>query len=200
MSATHPTSFEHLYPLFRRPRRPCKGALLKIQKLLGDFLRRILEDVARMDALVSEMLELSRLETGQTPLHLGPLDPRALVRSVVDRFRPMAAATGVALTGRVAARRAVRQRRLLENRDCVGKFAEQLSSLHTIRRLCSNWCLAYERPRCAHRDRHGARDLVGTPSAHIRTVSTRPIRRARMAGRDWDWRSPSTLCRHTTES
>ena len=56
-----------------------------------------------MDALVAEMLELSRLETGQTPLHLGPLDPRALVRTTVDRFRPMAAATGVELTGRVAA-------------------------------------------------------------------------------------------------
>ena len=71
--------------------------------IAGDFLRRILEDVARMDALVAEMLELSRLETGQTPLHLGPLDPRALVGATVDRFRPMAAATGIELTGSVAA-------------------------------------------------------------------------------------------------
>ena len=56
-----------------------------------------------MDALVAEMLELSRLETGQTPLHLGPLDLRTLVGTTVDRFRPMASASGVDLTGDVGA-------------------------------------------------------------------------------------------------
>ena len=79
-----------------------RGAL-EDPEIAGDFLRRILDDVARMDALVAEMLELSRLETGQTPLHLVPLDLRSLVSANVDRFRPMAAANGIELTGRVAA-------------------------------------------------------------------------------------------------
>ena len=77
-----------------------RGAL-EDPAIADDFLERILEDVARMDALVAEMLELSRLETGQTPLHLGPLDLHALVDATVDRFRPMASASGVKLTGRV---------------------------------------------------------------------------------------------------
>ena len=77
-----------------------RGAL-EDPAIADDFLERILEDVARMDALVAEMLELSRLETGQTPLHLGPLDLHALVNATVDRFRPMASASGVEITGNV---------------------------------------------------------------------------------------------------
>ena len=77
-----------------------RGAL-EDPEIAGSFLERILEDVARMEALVAEMLELSRLETGQTPLLLGPLDLHALVTATVDRFRPMAAASGVELTGNV---------------------------------------------------------------------------------------------------
>ncbi len=79
-----------------------RGAL-EDPAIADDFLERILEDVARMDALVAEMLELSRLETGQTPLHLGPLDLHALVNATVDRFRPMASASGVEITGRIDA-------------------------------------------------------------------------------------------------
>ncbi len=67
-----------------------------------DFVRRILDDVARMDALVSEMLELSRLESGQAPLHLSPVDPRTLVDDLIDRFRPIAAEEGVDLRTSVA--------------------------------------------------------------------------------------------------
>ena len=77
-----------------------RGAL-EDPEIADNFLERILEDVARMDALVAEMLELSRLETGQTPLLLVPLDLHALVNATVDRFRPMASASGVELTGRV---------------------------------------------------------------------------------------------------
>ena len=79
-----------------------RGAL-EDREIADNFLERILEDVARMDALVAEMLELSRLETGQTPLHLGPLDLHALVGATVDRFRPMASASGVDLSGNVGA-------------------------------------------------------------------------------------------------
>ena len=45
-----------------------------------DFLRRIHGDVDRMTAMVSELLELSQLESGHAPIHLAPVD----LRSVVD--------------------------------------------------------------------------------------------------------------------
>jgi two-component system phosphate regulon sensor histidine kinase PhoR len=48
-----------------------------------DFLRRIHGDVDRMTAMVSELLELSRLESGHAPIHLAPVD----VRSVVEETR-----------------------------------------------------------------------------------------------------------------
>ncbi|MEX0762130.1 MAG: ATP-binding protein [Dehalococcoidia bacterium] len=66
-------------------------------EVAADFLRRIVEDVARMDVMVSEMLELSRLESGQTPLHLAPVDVGRLLRSVADRFHPQANELGVLL-------------------------------------------------------------------------------------------------------
>jgi len=62
-----------------------------------DFLRRVQEDADRMEALVSEMLELSRLESGQTPLHLAPLDAGRLIESVADRFKHQAAGAGLTI-------------------------------------------------------------------------------------------------------
>lgn len=60
-----------------------------------DFMRRINEDAQRMDALVREMLELSRLESGQTPLHLAPRDAGAFLALAADRFQPQAAEDGI---------------------------------------------------------------------------------------------------------
>jgi two-component system phosphate regulon sensor histidine kinase PhoR len=42
-----------------------------------DFLQRIHHDVDRMNNLVNELLELSRLESGQLTLQLNPLESRA---------------------------------------------------------------------------------------------------------------------------
>ncbi len=78
-----------------------QGGAMEDPEAARDFLRRILEDTARMEALVSEMLELSRLESGQTPLHLGPVDTGLLVDEMLDRFRPVADQKGVTLEGRV---------------------------------------------------------------------------------------------------
>ena len=58
-----------------------------------DFLNRILEDSARIEQMVQEMLELSRLESGQTPLHLASVDPAQFLRDVTARFQPLAAQT-----------------------------------------------------------------------------------------------------------
>ncbi len=55
-----------------------------------NFLARILEDTNRMELLVHEMLELSRLESGQTPLHIIAVNPAQFLADVRDRFIPLA--------------------------------------------------------------------------------------------------------------
>ncbi len=54
------------------------------------FLQMIGEDVERMDALIGEMLELSRLETGESPLKLENAEPKALAESAVKQFSSVA--------------------------------------------------------------------------------------------------------------
>ena len=55
-------------------------------EVAADFMERIQKDVARMDSLVDDLLALSRLESGQTPVNLGPLDLRALADDLVDSY------------------------------------------------------------------------------------------------------------------
>ncbi|SVB37744.1 uncharacterized protein METZ01_LOCUS190598, partial [marine metagenome] len=50
------------------------------------FVEMILEDVDRMDKLITEMLELSRLESGESPLDLQDVDPSVLTNAAVSQF------------------------------------------------------------------------------------------------------------------
>lgn len=50
------------------------------------FVEMILEDVDRMDKLITEMLELSRLESGESPLDLEDVDPSVLTNAAVSQF------------------------------------------------------------------------------------------------------------------
>ncbi len=59
----------------------------------SDFLDRILEDSIRVERMVTEMLELSRLESGQTLLEIEEINPRELLAEVKDRFDALAART-----------------------------------------------------------------------------------------------------------
>ncbi|MFW6195205.1 MAG: sensor histidine kinase [Chloroflexota bacterium] len=59
------------------------------------FLSRIQDNIARMESIINEMLELSRLESGAAPIHLAPLDLRELVMDEVDRLQPVADRSGV---------------------------------------------------------------------------------------------------------
>ncbi|MDP6821906.1 MAG: ATP-binding protein [Dehalococcoidia bacterium] len=63
----------------------------------SDFLNRIEDNVLRMEGMISEMLELSRLETGQAPMHLAPISLPDVVVEEVDRLRPVAERAGIEL-------------------------------------------------------------------------------------------------------
>lgn len=63
-----------------------------------DFLERILSDTARMEAMVQEMLELSRLESGQSPMHLTAIDPTEFLQEVCERFTPLAERSDVIIS------------------------------------------------------------------------------------------------------
>ncbi|MDP6716432.1 MAG: ATP-binding protein, partial [SAR202 cluster bacterium] len=52
-----------------------------------DFLARIQNDVQRMTTMVNELLELSRLESGQAPIHLAPLNLDSVVGEIESRFK-----------------------------------------------------------------------------------------------------------------
>ena len=49
-----------------------------------NFLRRIHRDVDRMSGMVNDLLELASLESGQTPIHLSPVDMGPLLEEVVS--------------------------------------------------------------------------------------------------------------------
>src|SRR6185295_3886106 len=55
-------------------------------------------EVDRMTQLVEELLELSRIESGASPLHFASLDASTLVSDSVKRFARQAERAGLTLT------------------------------------------------------------------------------------------------------
>ncbi len=62
-----------------------------------DFIGRIHDEANRMSAIVEELLELSRIESGQAALRLAPLDLSAMVTDIIREFRLRAAKSGIDL-------------------------------------------------------------------------------------------------------
>jgi two-component system phosphate regulon sensor histidine kinase PhoR len=63
-----------------------------------DFLRRIHVEVDGLAQLVTELLELSRVESGRAQLKLEPVEAIDLVRSATERLQPQAERAGLTLT------------------------------------------------------------------------------------------------------
>jgi two-component system phosphate regulon sensor histidine kinase PhoR len=66
-----------------------------------DFLNRIAAEVDHLTRLVTQLLELTRAEAGQLPLHRVPTDLAALIAQALARFEPRARAKELELETRL---------------------------------------------------------------------------------------------------
>jgi signal transduction histidine kinase len=62
-----------------------------------DFLQRMHVEVDDLAQLVKELLELSQIESGRTPMSLAPRAPAELVQAAVERLAPQVERAGLAL-------------------------------------------------------------------------------------------------------
>ena len=60
-----------------------------------EFLARMAADTERMDILISEMLELSRIESGVEPLNIEVQSVRRVVQLAINRITPQAVNSGI---------------------------------------------------------------------------------------------------------
>ena len=70
---------------------------LEDRAVAQDFLKRIHRDVDRMTSMVNDLLELSRLESGQVAINLNPMDLRPLMQEVVAQFQRQAEAKDITI-------------------------------------------------------------------------------------------------------
>jgi two-component system, OmpR family, phosphate regulon sensor histidine kinase PhoR len=67
-------------------------------ELARDFLSRADAELDRLVQMVEELLQLSRIESGEVPLTLQPLEIREILATAVDRMEPQANKHGLNLT------------------------------------------------------------------------------------------------------
>ena len=65
------------------------------------FVEKILANAHRLEALTRDLTELSRIETGEQPMALGPFDLRLLAQETAEALEPRAAEAEVALAVRI---------------------------------------------------------------------------------------------------
>ena len=74
------------------------GGAIDDRQTAADFIARIEQDVRRMEALISELLELSRLESGQIALDLQPISLKSIAADTAAAFRGRSATRGVSVS------------------------------------------------------------------------------------------------------
>jgi two-component system phosphate regulon sensor histidine kinase PhoR len=79
------------------------GGALEDEAAARDFLSRADAEVDRMVQLVEELLELSRIESGELPMSREPVEMASVVADAVERLRPQAEKQGLSLTVDIAA-------------------------------------------------------------------------------------------------
>jgi two-component system phosphate regulon sensor histidine kinase PhoR len=65
-----------------------EGGAIDDEEVADDFLHRIVGEVDRLAALVDDLLDLARLESGRVHLTLDALDPLDLISRAAERLRP----------------------------------------------------------------------------------------------------------------
>ena len=78
-----------------------EGGALEEAERARDYLRRVNSDVDRMTALVNDLLELSRLESGYAQISLSPFDPGPMLAEAVGRFQEEAVARNIRIQSEV---------------------------------------------------------------------------------------------------
>ena len=71
---------------------------LKNKKIATDFLTKINSEVDRLTQMVSELTELSRIESGKAELKMEPLNINLLIEEIVVQMNPLAESKPVVLT------------------------------------------------------------------------------------------------------
>jgi two-component system phosphate regulon sensor histidine kinase PhoR len=79
-----------------------QSVALEEREAAQDFLSRADAEVDRLVQLVEELLELSRIESGEVPLARQPVEMAAVLAKAVERLRPQAEKQGLNFTLEVA--------------------------------------------------------------------------------------------------
>ncbi len=74
------------------------GGAIKDPPAAKRFLKRMDSEVDTLTQMVQELLELSRVESGQAPLHLEPTPAAEVIVPPADRLRPQAERAGIEFT------------------------------------------------------------------------------------------------------
>jgi two-component system phosphate regulon sensor histidine kinase PhoR len=75
-----------------------EGGAIEDDATARHFLALMREEVDHLTEMVRELLELSRIESGQVPLRLAPVEPSELIERAVARLGPQAERAGHTLT------------------------------------------------------------------------------------------------------
>jgi len=79
-----------------------QGGALEDRKAAQDFLARADSEIDRLVQMVEELMELSRIESGEVPLARQPVEMATVLTEAVERLRPQAEKQGLSLSLEVA--------------------------------------------------------------------------------------------------
>lgn len=75
-----------------------KGSAMEDKEAASDFLARIEGEVDRLSQMISEITQLSRIESGEGNFQMAPADLNAVVKDVIAEMEPLAGKQRVTLT------------------------------------------------------------------------------------------------------